>query len=226
MSIQHILEILERAHNGSLCTAKEWSINVLPTKVSQKLKEHRLQGTFDRENPINTDDTLADSFYKAGYELALEMGLLCLDTERIIKVSEDEIRKALRNAPTELILGKGHDAVVVKHREPEDKYPPFFMSPMGNMVSEEIWIPLHLGILEHREVSIFQGCSLITMFGYPMMANTPYETLLGRYRAELTREVLWRAGRPGMPVFVMSGSSTPYGQLGGFGIPGGFDAEQ
>ena len=226
MSIQSILEVLERAHNGPLCTAKEWSIKVLPTKVLQKLKEHRLQGTFNRENPVNSDDALADAFYKASWELAIEMGLLCLDTERIIKVSAEEIEKALKNAPTELVMGKGRDAVVVKHREPEDECKPLFMAPMGNMVSEEIWIPLHIGIVQHREVSIFQGCSLITMHGYPLLANTPYETLLGKYRAELTREVLKRTGRRGMPIFVMSGTSTPYGQFGGFGIPGGFDAEQ
>jgi methylamine--corrinoid protein Co-methyltransferase len=226
MTVPHILDILDRAHNGPVADMKDWSNKILPGKVREKLKTYRLQGTFDRSNPINTDDALADEFFKAGFELALETGLYCLDTERLIQVREDEIQEALRNAPTDLVLGKGRDAVLVKHRRPEDPYPPFFMAPMGNMVSEEIWIPLHVGILRHREVSMFQGCSLITMLGHSMLADSPYETLLGMYRARLTREVLWQAGRPGIPIFVMSGTSTPYGQLGSFGIPGGFDPEQ
>jgi len=225
MSVQHILEILKKAHNGPLCTASEWSFGVIPDKVSQKLKEHGLQGTFDPENPINTDDALADRFYKAGYELALEMGFLCLDTERVIKVTEDELKDALGNAPRELTLGKGRDAVVAKHREPEDKYPPLFVSPMGLLVSEEIWVTLHRAILEYREIDIIQGASIITIFGQTPLANTPYETLLGKYRAQLIKEVLWRAGRPGTCVAVMSGTGAPFGQLGSFGIPGGFDPE-
>ena len=223
MSVQYILEILERAHRGPLCTNKEWSTRIIPTKVAQNLKAHALQGTFDPENPINTDDELADSFYRAGYELALELGILCLDTERIIKVPEEEIVNTIRNTPTELILGKGRDAVVLKHRKPEDTYPPLFRSPMSNMVSEEIWIPLNQGIIEHREVDILQGASILSMYGHAPLSNTPYETLLGRHRAQLIREVLWRAGRPGTCVGVTSGTGTPFGQLGGFGIPGGFD---
>ena len=86
MSIQHILEILNRAHHGPMCTEKEWNTRVIPTNVSKKLKEHGLQQTFNPENPVNIDDTLADRFYKAAFELAVEMGFLCLDTERVVKV--------------------------------------------------------------------------------------------------------------------------------------------
>ena len=184
-----------------------------------------MQGTFDRENPINTDYALADKFYQAGYELALELGILCLDTERIINISEDELREALRNTPTELVFGKGRDAVVARHRSPEDAYPPLFISPMGLLVSEEMWVTLSQAVLQHREIDMLHGCSITTIFGQAPLANTPYETLLGKYRAQLTREALWRAGRPGTGVAVISGSGAPFGQMGSYGIPGGFDPE-
>ena len=120
MSILSILEILDRAHRGPICSMEDWNLNILPNSVSRKLKEHGLQRTCDPENPINTDDELADAFFKAGFELAVEMGVLCQDTERVIKVTEDELKRAIENAPSEVHLGKGEDAVVLKHRKPED----------------------------------------------------------------------------------------------------------
>lgn len=224
MSIQHILDILDRAHQGPLLTEKEWNTKVIPANVSQKLKEHSLQGTCNPENPVNTDDGLADEFFKAGFELAVEMGFFCVDTERVVKVTEGELRDALRNAPNELVLGEGRDRVLVKHRQMEDEYPPICDASLGIVVSEDIWVPLMQAIVEQREIDVFEGGSLTTIFGHPVLGGTPYETLVGRYEAQLKREVLWRAGRPGMCTDGVISSTTAFGQLGGFGIAGGFDA--
>jgi methylamine--corrinoid protein Co-methyltransferase len=208
---------------GPLCSAEEWNNRIIPTKVSQKLKEHDLRGTFSSENPVNTDDTLADEFFKAGVELAIEVGLHCQDTERVVKVTEEEFKDAITQAPDEISLGEGRDRVVMKNRKPEDLRPPLIISPLSVVISEDIWVPLHQGIAQHREIDIFQGGSVVKMFGHPVLAGTPYETLAGRYQAQLTREALWRAGRPGMPTTAVISSATAFGQLGGFGIKSGFD---
>ena len=223
MSIEHILEILDKCHHGPVCTVKEWETRVIPTKVSQKLKEHGLQGTFTPENPINTDDALADEFFKAGFDLAVDIGMLCPDTERVVNLTEEEIKDGVRNAPSELILGEGRERVVMKHRKPEDKYLPLLSASMGIVVSEDIWVTLMQGIVQHREIDIFNGGSISTIFGHPVLAGTPYETLVGRYEAQLKREVLWRAGRQGMHTVGVISSTTQYGQLGGYGIADGFD---
>ena len=226
MSVRHILEILDRAHSGAVCPEKEWNIKVIPTKVSQKLKEHGLQGTCTPENPVNTDDALADEFFKAGFELAVEMGFLCLDTERVIKVTEEELIDAIRNAPREFVLGEGRDRVIFKHREVEDEFPPVNCSSLGIVVSEDIYVPLMTALVSHREIDVLQGGSLTTIFGHPVLAGTPYETLVGRYEAQLKRDILWQAGRPGMCTEGVISSTTAFGQLGGFGIAGGFDADK
>lgn len=223
VSIQRILEIFDRAHNGPLCSKKKWDNEVIPTKVAQKLKEHKLLGTCDRENPVNTDDELADEFYRAGFELAVSIGMLCQDTERIIEITEQELKEAIENAPSELVLGEGIDRVVLKHRRPEDKHPPLTRGAVANHVSEDIWVPVHQGIVQNRDIDMFNPGFMVTIFGRSIPAGTPYETLAGRYEAELTREVLWRAGRPGMPVCGVTTSATAFGQLGGFGISGGLN---
>jgi len=223
-SIEHALQILDRAHTGPPCTAKEWGFKLFKT-IAEKLKKYGVEKTCDTENPINTDDELADRFYKAGYELALEMGVFCQDTDRIIKLTEEELDEAIRNAPSEVVLGKGRDMVVLKNRKPEDKLQPLSSSPMGHLITEDVYVQLHQGIAQHREIDALRSGTLGTMFGRPVLAGSPYETAVGMYQARLTREALWRAGRPGMCNLAIASSPTAYGQLGGFGLPGGCDPE-
>ena len=225
MSMERMLEILDRTRNGPVCPTKEWELSVIPTKVSQKLKAHRLDETFTPENPINTDDELADRFFKAGFELALDIGFLCQDTERIVEFSKDEINQAIDAAPQKLSFGKESDTVVMQHRKPDDSHPMLTVSTLGQQISEEIWVPLMAAVASNRDIDMFMGGSIVTISGRPVLAGTPYETLLGRYQAQLTRDALRKAGRPGMATWAVVSSTTEYGQLGGFGIRGGFPAD-
>lgn len=96
---------------------------------------------------------------------------------------------------------------------------------MGHLITEDVYVQLHQGIAQHREIDILRSGTLGTMFGRPVLAGSPYETAVGMYQARLTREALWRAGRPGMSNLAIASSPTAYGQLGGFGLPGGCDPE-
>ncbi|MBI2860354.1 MAG: monomethylamine:corrinoid methyltransferase [Chloroflexi bacterium] len=223
-SIEHVLDILDRAHTGRPATVKEWGFE-LSRVIAQKAKKYGLEKTCGRDNPVNWDDELADRFYQAGLELALEMGELCQDTERVIKITEEDLADAVKDAPAEAQLGKGRDRVVMRHRRPEDPLRPLSASPMGQMVREDLYVALHQGVAQHREIDILRNATPITMFGRQVLAGSPYETAVGRFQARLTSEALWRAGRPGMPVQGVVSSPTVFGQLGSFGLSGSFDPE-
>ena len=226
MSLIEMVDVLDKAHNGPLCTLKDWNVRVLPKSIAAKLKEHCLNGTYDPDNPVNCDDELADRFFQAAFELAVETGVLCQDTERIMKFSEDELRMALKNAPDELILGKGQDARVIKHRKPEDTYPTRCSAPTAIIVSEDIFVPFTQAMVQYPEIDVLEGATLPTVLGRKVLADTPYETLVGWYEAQLSKEALWRAGRPGMCKTGILSSPTAFGHLGGFGHPGGLDPEK
>ena len=223
-SIEHALRVLDKVHTGPPCTAKEWGL-LLFKSLAEKLKTHGLEKTCDTENPINYDNELANRFFQAGYELASEMGVFCQDTDRIITVTEEEIQNAINNTPAEVTLGKGRDTALLRHRQPESTVKPLSASPMGHLITEDVYVLLHQGIAQHREIDALRSGTLGTMFGRPVLAGTPYETAVGMYQARLTREALWRAGRPGMSNMAIASSPTAYGQLGGFGLPGGCDPE-
>ena len=113
---ERLMQVLERAHNGPVTDTFDWDAKIIPSMVNKHLKANNLQKTCDNDNPINCDDELADRFFNAGLDMAVDTGLLCLDTHRIIKFSRDEILNALESAPAEFPLGTGKDKIVFKTR--------------------------------------------------------------------------------------------------------------
>ncbi len=224
MSIATILRTLDRAHSGPVISVRRWDVELVPGKISEILNKFDLVGTCNPQEPINDSDELADRFFEAAFEVALELGILCIDTERVIKFSREELEEAIYCAPKELLLGEGLDQVKLVARRPEDGVKPLYVAPLGIVVSEELWVPLMQAIAQEREVDILQGGSLATVFGRSIRSGTPYETLAGRLNAQLNREALWRAGRPGMCTTAVITSVTVFGQLGAYGLPGGFKA--
>lgn len=216
IKVQKLLNNLDKAYTGPICTVKDWDIKVIPQAIRSKLKEHGLQNTYDPENPINADDSLADRFFQAGKELALELGMLCEDTERIIKIDEKELEECMRDYQSENLLGSGQEQVVMKPRKPEDPYPPLLAASLGIVCSEENYLPLVEGIIRYKKlVDVLHGPTLATIYGRPIRSGTPYETIMGHYESQLKKEALWRAGREGMACTGVAGACTEYGHLAG-----------
>jgi methylamine--corrinoid protein Co-methyltransferase len=223
-SIERLMQVLDKANTGPVTNLNDWGLAV-GKNIQEKLAKYKIANTCDLKNPINIHDDLADAFFKAGYELAVDMGLFCQDTERVIRLSESDFAYAIKNTKDNLILGKGRDRVVLKHRQPEDPHEPINAAPMGHLVTEELYVKLTQGIARHREVDLLRSPTPGTMHGRPVLAGTPMETAAGMYQMQLSREARWKAGRPGMPDLCVASSTTEYGNLGAFGAPGGADPD-
>ncbi len=216
LKVQRLLNNLDKAYVGPVIPVKEWDTKIIPKTIKSILKKYDLAGTYDPENPINCDDELADRFFKAGWELALELGLYCEDTERVIKITEGELLDALRDYQDKNILGSGQDEVIMYPRRPESETEPILAASLAIVCSEENYVPLVQGMVKYPKlVDVLLGPSLATVFGRTIRSGTPYETLMGNYESHLKKEALWRAGRPGMACIGVGGATTEYGHMGG-----------
>ena len=92
INLDRLLDVLDRAHNGPVLQDDDFNLKVIPGAISGVLKKYGLMSTVDLDNPINTDDDLADRFYQAGFEAAIMIGLMCKDTNRLVKFSEQELQ--------------------------------------------------------------------------------------------------------------------------------------
>jgi len=221
-----LMQLLDRAHTGPVCEQFEWDTRVIPGTIAKNLKKYDLLKTCDPKNPINQDDDLADRFFQAGMDTAVEAGLLCIDTQRRIQYNREEIKAGLEAAPSEFTLGEGKEVATFKYRDVEDPTLPVWISPLSIAMTEDLFIPMVEGIARVPEVDVLEGPSVETLWGSTIRAGSPYELLVGRWQAEANHEALRRAGREGMGMFATGTSPTQYGVLGGYGLPGGFKPER
>ncbi len=207
-------DVLERAQTGPTCTVKEWDAKVIPTKVREKLKEHGLEKVCTPQDPISMDDGLADEFWEAGLGLAVDLGMQCIDTDRIIKFTEEELVDRLKELPIEIKLGVGAEEKVMAKRAFEDKRPPFCMlGPFAVDLSKEYFVPIVQSHVQYRVVDGIVSGILSKAQGREARTRTPLEMLAGAEGAMLTMEACKKAFRPGLPVSYSCGVS----EIGSFG---------
>jgi methylamine--corrinoid protein Co-methyltransferase len=222
MKLDRILDVLEKAHNGPVYKEREFNLDVVAGTIAAKVKKYGLTKTVDTENPIGSDDDLADRVYQAGFEAAVEIGVLCSDTNRAIRFTAEELQALIDDAPSEFWLGEGDQKVHFQHRGLDDPTPPVWTVPLSIVVSEDIFAHMVHGLASLDVVDCLEGPSLETVYGYPLRSGSPYEHLAGRYQADLMYEGIKRAGRVGMPMDAIGSSTTHYGLLGGYGVEGGY----
>ncbi len=222
MDLDRVLDVLDKAHHGPVYKERDFNLGVVASVISAKVEKFGLTKTVDTENPIGSNDDLADRVYQAGFEAAVEIGLLCSDTNRAIRFTDAEIQAALDEAPTEFWLGAGDQLVHFQHRGLDDATPPVWTVPLSIAVSEDIFVDMVHGLAAIDVVDCLEGPSLETVYGYPLRSGSPYEHLAGRYQADLMYEGIRRAGRVGMPMDAVGSSTTHYGLLGGYGMEGGY----
>ncbi len=176
---EKLLTVLDRAHKGPICKQFDWDTRVIPGTIAAKLKQYGLQKTCDPRNPVNQDLDLADRYFQAALDVATEVGMLCLDTQRVIKFSREELLAGLDAAPAEFSLGEGKQKAVYKHRAVSDPTPPVWVAPLSIAVTEDVCVPLVEGIVRVPEVDVLEGPSLHKVWGADLRAGSPYELLAG-----------------------------------------------
>jgi len=194
------LDVVERALNGTPCSEREYDLKIFSTKLREIVKEHGIK--YDSENPVPSDDSLADALFKASLDFYREVGTYCIDTGRIIKFDEGEIKEALETAPSKLLFGEGADAGTLVPRKPESKIPPWcFIGAGGAAVSsEEIFLKLVEGYASIPLANAITTPALTSVSGVRIRPGTPLEILGAIRNVVLAREALRRGGRPGLPI--------------------------
>ena len=93
---------------GEYITEENWDLEKVAATARRLVKKYRL--TWDRNQVVTDDPSLADAIYQAGYEMAVELGAYCRSTERIIPLTQAEIDDGIASTPQTLVMGEGKDA--------------------------------------------------------------------------------------------------------------------
>ena len=195
-----LLEVMERAFTGKPCTERDYDINIFSKKLKEIVKEYNIK--YDPDNPVPSDNSVADDVFNAGFDFFCEVGSYFTDTGRVIQFSEDEIKKALKSAPSEIIFGEGTDAKKFVSRKPESNVPPWCFIGAGGapISSDEYLLKLVEGYASIPLANSLTVPSLTSVSGIRIRPGTPLEILGCIRNIVLAREALRRIGRPGLPI--------------------------
>lgn len=177
------------------------------------MKEYDIK--YDSEILIPIDDTLVNDVYEAAMDLVLDVGVLCTSTERLIKFEDWEVKEALRTAPSEFIIGEGHDAVTMKHRDPQGQDTPVIWGGVwGVPLSEDMAPKIYQSHAQEPIVNVMAALgSVETVEGMIVKAGSPLEMQSELKNICWARMAIRNVGRPGMPL-VGTAAVTPFADIG------------
>ena len=198
--VVQILDVMQKALEGKPMSETDYQLRSFAAKVNEKVKEYDIH--FDRNTPIPDDPTLADDAFQAAFDLVVEVGAYCTNTNRVISYTESEVREALRFAPSEIEFGEGKDKRKLRPRSVGDKNPPWCLLGAGGGAcsSEQSFLALVEGYAEIPEANAITTPALTRVGGMRIRPASPLEVLGAQRNAVLFREACNRVGRQGMPV--------------------------
>ena len=210
---QLIGSVLNKTETGLVVDENEWDRQYINQTVKDLVKKFDI--TWDKKfYGVPSDDALADRVFEAGFELAVQSGLYCVDTKRRMAWTVDELKDVLANAPVEVTAGEGKDQVTFRRRNVEENSRVGVIGgPYGVPFPEELFVPVVKAYAQEKIFDIVDNPSLETTYGYKIRAESPWDQLAVWQEAKLTFEALEQVGRPGMPIGCANSAASPLGEL-------------
>jgi methylamine--corrinoid protein Co-methyltransferase len=206
-----LMDVLQRGLTGPIMEEEAFNRQVTQG-IRRVVREYQIR--LHPEHIINQDDELADRTWQAALDFLAACGVYNQSTGRVIMYNQKELLNALAEAPDQVWLGSGTDAVLERYRRVEDPLVPLNMgSPIGSPAPEELFVPLMQSYIQEPLVDVTCAASLMTVHGQEIRVGSPFEILAAWEEVDLMRIALARAGRPGMAWTGLMLSMSDAGQL-------------
>ncbi len=194
-----ITEICRRAQTGPTIDQQSFDLDAVYATARQLCEKYRV--TYDPENPVPSDDDLADRVYQAAVDFVVTVGVYCPDTGRVIRFARDEVLEAIAGARGRCIMGEGKDRHVWTPRKPDSDTPPWYHVGTGIANTDQRiafnLVKSYAAIPQAHSISV---PALESIDGYPVVSGTPTEILAAIRGIKIARDALQHAGRPGLAI--------------------------
>jgi hypothetical protein len=195
------LEVARRAQTEPKMDTLDFDMGLF--RKTQDLTQRYHLNVAGTEAFWEVDQAYADAVYQAGVDLLTELGVFCVTTNRVVKFTEDEVKRAAREIPRTIVVGDGADRRILQKRGVEDPaIPPCFIVAGHSAWSDHV--PLSLPLAVRATVTDPRVCAMQSFMyaetdGYEITGPTHWA--YGARRAfERVRAGCTLAGRPGLCV--------------------------
>lgn len=203
-----VRDFQERSVTGPVLKLDEFDL-AIARKIRELLKKYPIK--YNPEQLI-VDDATADAVFEAAVEFLVDVGVLNIDTERVIKWTRaevDEVVSWYRDNPSARSFGRGEDEHTVAPRTGRDTRPPVAWALAAGVIQEDWLIPFIQASAQDEAVPGFGiAGGIASVRGMVPKTGTPTEILVGLWEASAQMEALRRAGRPNLPLGLIPTVST------------------
>ena len=191
-------DFMKRTEAGQIINEQDYDRKIGEV-AGEMVKKYNIRYTPD--DPVPSDDALADRVFEAAIELFLKLGIFIMDTRKVVRCTKEEIMSALANAPDKVIYGAGNEEVTVPHRTVEDSRDPVvFFSAVGTPFPEEDFVKVCQSYAQEPLADTFSGPLITEYRGMPITSGSPVEVEAGIWNVVKLREAARFAGRPDIPI--------------------------
>lgn len=219
------LEHWEKSDTGPICFTDDFDRKVYWPKLKRITENYGIE--YRPEEMVPLDDDFLDRLWQAAVELVVDCGCLCVDTQRIMEFTEKEVKDCIDNIPYQITLGRVNDAFTISHRGIEDydhrKVPPYSRGRILGPISTDLYEKIAFSFAQEPLIDYvdFQGV-LQEVNAVAVKPGSPWEMMAEMKSLAIVKEVLRRAGRPGMCDGGMR-TITTMGQMCGYDTRWGCD---
>jgi methylamine--corrinoid protein Co-methyltransferase len=203
-----LIDFQERALKGPVMKTDEFDM-AFAMKVREVVKKYGIEHNLEE---LLVDDETADNVFHAGVDLLAGVGLYHLNTQRVVKLTKDEILELARERqenPGKATFGKGSDEMTIAYRTGKDPRPPTLYAGVGGVITEEEFGPYVRTFAGERRIEGMGISGGIQKVGdVEPKAGTLSEIYCGLWEQEQLQKALEDVGRPGMNLGLLCTVST------------------
>jgi len=194
-----LLEICERAQQGPMVSEESFDLDYLYGTLTRLIKKYDIK--YDPDNPIPSNDALADKIFDAAVDFFAECGIYFRSTKTIVHFSRREITETIATYDGDCHFGEGKEARIFRSRKPDSSTRPWCHVGSGIVASsEEVAFKIVQGNASIKAADSMSVNALDKIDGYNIVTGQPSE-ILGSIRSiKIARQATQQAGRPGLPI--------------------------
>lgn len=192
-----LIEVAERSQKGPKVDQKAWDLGLF-RRMTELVKCYEIAYPGDG-SCVNLDEALPARVLAAAVDFLATDGVYCVTTGRVIHFTEAEVRQAIREIPSKVVVGEGRDRRTIRQGKVDGLEPLNHMPGHHAPFSEEL-APLvvknfaQIPTADYLEGFNFAATDGREIFGMPM------EAYAARRAVAWMREGVRRAGRPGLAI--------------------------
>ncbi|MHC4423401.1 MAG: monomethylamine:corrinoid methyltransferase, partial [Planctomycetota bacterium] len=182
-----------------MISQESFDLDCLYATLTSVIKKYDIK--YNPDNPVPSDDALADKIFDAAVDFFVECGVYIQSTKTVVYFSREEVLEGVATYNGDCHFGEGKEARIFRSRKPDSNSRPWCHVGSGIVASsEEIASKIVEGNASIAAADSMSVNALDKIDGHRISTGQPTEILGATRSISIARQACQQSGRPGLPI--------------------------